>query len=106
MRVAVVRGGGIAGVVVRTELESEALAAPDAATFERLARQSGLTGPGDEAPGPAPGRGADRFLYAVTVDDGERERTARFDDETLPDPVRELIEWVDGRPESKRRIGR
>ena len=106
MKVAVVRGGGIAGVVVRTELESGALAPPDAATLEQLVRQSGLTEGGDAPPAPAPARGADRLLYAVTVDDGERQHTARFGEEALPDPVRELIEWVDERPESKRRVGR
>jgi hypothetical protein len=108
MRVSVVRGGGIAGLTSRTSLSSEALAPADAKALELRLRDAGLLGRRRAAPAPAekPPRGADQMLYAVTVDDGEEEWTGRFSDETIPDRVRELIEWVDARPESQHEVGR
>jgi hypothetical protein len=104
MKVAVVRGGGVAGLTTRTRLAAEALPEGDAKALHELVRGSGLlTKP--ETPRQPPSH-ADELLYSVTVDDGERERTLRFSDESLPDEVRSLIEWVDAHPKGERELRR
>jgi hypothetical protein len=96
MKISVVRGGGLAGVARQTTLDDADLP-PDAAAElrEKAAAARGVE-PIASAPPPTPGE----TLYEVTLSDGE-ERTARFRDMNLPDPVRQLVEWVDGRPEQK-----
>jgi hypothetical protein len=102
MKVAIARGGGVAGLTSKTRLTSEGLGADDAeALAERVHASRLLTDPEAE---PRSARGADQLLYAVTVDDGERERTHRFTEESLPEEVRSLIEWVDAHPDSERDV--
>jgi hypothetical protein len=88
VKVSIVRGGGIAGIVTRTELSSERLPEEARRRFESLAAQV--------APGTLSGAAhADELLYRVTVDDV----TATYTESTLPEPVRALIEFVRERPE-------
>src|SRR4029077_5752273 len=102
MKVAIVRGGGVVGLTSRTRLAADALPAGDAkALHERVRKARRLTMP---QPAPQPTRHADQLLYAVSVDDGERERTLHFTDESLPDEVRALIEWVDDHPKGEREV--
>lgn len=104
MKVAVVRGGGIAGVVQRTELASSALDAHDTAELQRRVRDSGVLA---AAPEPsAPARGADRLRYSVAVDEDGEQRVAHFDEESLPEGVRELIEWVGAHPQAEHEVQR
>jgi hypothetical protein len=102
MKVAVVRGGGVAGLTTRTRLAAEALPEHDAKALDERVRESRvLTRP--ETPRQPP-RHADQLLYSVTVDDGERERTLHFSEESLPEEVRSLIEWVDAHPKGEREL--
>lgn len=103
MRVAIVRGGGVAGLTSKTRLASEALDAGDAENLAERVHASRLLVEPEAQPRPA--RGADQLLYSVTVDDGERERTHRFTEESLPEGVRSLIEWVDAHPEHEHEVG-
>jgi len=105
VRVSVVRGGGLAGLVQTTTADSETLAPGDAETLRRKVEEAGFfdlpagDGPAEEGP-PA---GADRFAYAVTVEDAERAHTVRRGEPDLPDGIRALVEWlssVPGRRES------
>jgi hypothetical protein len=97
VRVAVVRGGGVAGLVTSTELDSADLAAADAdalrAAVER-ARSAHVPPTGAGMP--------DRFGYEVHVEDEGRTDTLRAR-EPVPDPVRELITLVQESPARKRR---
>jgi len=102
MKVEIVRGGGVAGLTSRTRLISETLPTADAETFEKRVRESGLlTMPEEAARRP---RHPDELLYAITVEDGDLERTLRFTDERMPEAVRSLVDWVDGRPEAESTI--
>jgi hypothetical protein len=98
MKVSVLRGGGVGGMVTRTELGSEALSPADAEALERRVREAGVLEPPDPSP-----RGSsshpDELAYELTVDDGERSRTVRVTEESMPEPVRSLIDWTDSRPE-------
>jgi hypothetical protein len=97
MKISLVRSGGVAGGIVRQTTLDDADLPPDTAAElrEKAAAARGVE-PIASAPPPTPGE----TLYEVTLSDGE-EQTARFRDMNLPDSVRKLIEWVDGRPEQK-----
>lgn len=101
MKVTIVRGGGLAGLVKRTELADGELPATAAAEFDALTRSLPAVDPGRSDPAHA-----DELSYELTVgDDSEAlPRTLRFGESTLPDSVRALIEWVDARPEQKTTI--
>ena len=96
MKVSIVRGGGLAGVARQTTLDDADLPPDAAAEFRE--KVAAARGPLDA--GPAPPSHPDEMLYELTLSDGE-EGTVRFSDMSLPDPVRQLVEWVDGRPEQK-----
>ena len=99
MKLSVVRGGGLAGLSTRTTLDRADLPPEAAAAFDEKVAAAG----GFERAGPPPSRHPDEQLYEVKLTDGE-ERTARFTDTSLPDPVRRLVEWAEGRPERKAEI--
>jgi hypothetical protein len=103
VKVTIVRGGGLAGIATRTELDGADLSDADARAF---AEAVGRAGPVMQSPEPRGRPLPDQTLYDVRVDDGGHEVRARFDDETLPDEVRRLVEWVDARPERTHRIER
>ncbi len=100
MRLEIVRGGGLAGLVSRTELDSADLPGPDAERFAELCRGAALAGPGAAAP---PGA-ADGLLYEITLEDAAGRRTARYSDVSLPAPTQALVEFVDARPERTTRV--
>jgi hypothetical protein len=102
MKVSVLRGGGIGGMLTRTELDSEALPAADAEVFERRIREAHVL----DADPPAAARPGhpDELAYEIDVDEGERRRTFRASEETTPEPLRALIEWIDSRPERDVRV--
>jgi hypothetical protein len=96
VRLEIIRGGGLAGLVSRTELDSADLPAPDAERLAALCRAAELAEPGGTSASPA---AADALLYEITLDDTAGRRTARYSDATLPPPAQALVEFVDGRPE-------
>jgi len=94
VRLEIVRGGGLAGLVSRTELDSADLPAPDAERLAALCQAADLPEPG------APSSGAaDALLYEITLEDAAGRRTARYSDATLPPQAQALVEFVDERPE-------
>jgi len=101
MRLEIVRGGGLAGLVSLTELDSADLPEADARRLDDLCRAAQL----EPLPAaPAPGA-ADALLYELTLEDtaGGR-RTARFTDATLPSSTQALVSFVDERPERKTNV--
>jgi hypothetical protein len=96
VKVSIVRGGGLAGVPLRTVLDAEWL--PPDAQAELRAGAKAVT----ETAAASGTRMPDETLYAVDVDDDDgRARTARYSELTLPEDVRRLIAFVDERPESR-----
>jgi hypothetical protein len=95
VRLEIVRGGGLAGIVSRTELDSADLPDADARRLDDLCRAAQL-----EPLAAEPARGAaDELLYELTLEDGGARRTARFTDATLPPSTQALVSFVDDRPE-------
>lgn len=99
MKVSVVRGGGIAGLSTRTELDARDLAPEDARRLRVLVSGAALSEePRDAGGQPWP----DQMSYELVVVDDVEVR-ARFTDQNLPDGTRLLIEWIDSRPERTHR---
>jgi hypothetical protein len=99
MKISVVRGGGLAGMVKRTELASDALSAEDAETLHRKVEQAGLL-ESLEAPQAEPAH-PDELTYEVTVEREGRQHTVRATESEMPEAVRALVNWTDSRPEVK-----
>ena len=100
MKVSIVRGGGLAGIVTRTEVESDALAADEEQTMREHAARLGELAlePAHEEPEP------DSLSYEITIEDnGETQQVRLFDDQ-LPEPLRALIEWATSVPEREEHI--
>ena len=98
MRVSVVRGGGLAGLVETTTADSDRLGADDAALLRRKIDEAGFFDLPGEAPRPGGAAGADRFHYAVTVEDDDRAHTVRRAEPDLPEALGALIAWVSSVP--------
>jgi hypothetical protein len=101
MKVSVVRGGGVAGMVRVSEIDSADLGGPDARALAELVDKAGVAVA--PAAGPAPAH-ADEMAYEVRVDDGGEPVVARFGESSLSDGVRELMAWVAQRPETRSRL--
>ncbi len=96
MKLTVRRGGGIAGIVARTELDADALPSPDAETFTAEVNRAGMRERPDP---PASSRRPDSQLYEISLEETAQPFSLHYTDESLPEDVRRLLAWVDGRPE-------
>lgn len=90
MRVSVVRGGGLAGLVRTTTADTDRLSPADSEKLAALVRQAGLEGAASAHDEPEP----DRFAYQVIVEDQQRHHVNGFSERSLPVPVRNLISWM------------
>ncbi|GAA2196212.1 hypothetical protein GCM10009849_00450 [Sinomonas flava] len=106
------RGGGISGIVTRTELDTAALPDPVAEDLVGEVQRAGLQDlPAPhhevrapegqrESPAPTAARQPDSQLYEIFVEGlGAAPFSARYTDESLPEQVRHLMELIDARPE-------
>ena len=100
MKLSITRGGGVAGITTRTELDAGDLEPADAEAFMARARAVDLPDPGGLA-SPQP----DETLYTVCLEDAGGRTEVHYTDGTLPEDVRELIAWADLRPERRERVG-
>lgn len=99
MKLSVKRSGGVAGFVIRTDLETDALSPEDAETLVEKIEEAGVRSMTDQArSGPAsPGD----LPVELTIEDDGEVHTVRLTDAALPDPVRSLITWADQHPAAK-----
>jgi Emfourin len=102
LKLTIIRGGGLAGLTRRTELASEALPPGESTKLHELVEGAGLLG--EAAPQKAPPAHPDEMSYEVSLEHQGRAETRRFTEQTLPDPVRSLIAWIDSRPERRQSI--
>jgi hypothetical protein len=103
LKLTIVRGGGVAGLTRQTELASETLPPPEAAKLGELIESAELLGSSGSQETPPPAH-ADETSYEVRVEQQGRTTTRRFTEQTLPEPVRLLIAWVDSRPQRRSSI--
>jgi hypothetical protein len=100
VKVAILRSGGVAGFVTRTELESASL--PEALRPEFEARLQRALDTNLPSCGSFGDVGEPR--YEISLDNGDEAITLRFDERDVPEPIRALIDWTDGRPERQTSI--
>lgn len=103
MKLTVLRGGGIAGIVARTELDARALPPPEADVFAGAVDKAGLF---DLPDSPPPASRPDAQLYEISLEGADRPVSWRCTEDSLPENVRQLLAWVDSRPERVESIER
>jgi len=89
MIIHLVRTGGFGGLRREVRVETESLPFGEREPLESLVGKAGFF----SLPGkfPRPRKGADYFLYSVTVEDGERRHTVEVPQPSLPENLRPLI---------------
>ncbi len=85
------RSGGLAGLSLRSEVDSDDLASDERQQLESLLDQAELSGP------QVPPRGADRFQYDLEVERGGSVQRATAYDGSMPPGFRALTEWLTAR---------
>jgi hypothetical protein len=100
VKVAILRSGGVAGFVTRTELESASLPEALRPEFEAQVRRALETNPHSSASF----RDDGEPLYEISLDNGDEPITLRFSERDIPEPIRALIDWTDGRSERQTSI--
>jgi hypothetical protein len=99
MKLSILRGGGLSGRTIRTEVTSDSLSPEDAkALHERVVESGVLTMPPDPPAAPAH---PDEFEYELTVDHGDGSHTVHRPQSALSPELRSLIKWADAHPESE-----
>ena len=96
MKLTIIRAGGIAGIIARTELDAKALPKSAAQAFAGEVARANLDGqPAPPAKAPTP----DAQLYEINLVRSGPTITVRYTDDSMPEDVRLLVAWVDSRPE-------
>lgn len=83
-------------------MESERLPPESARELHERVERARVFHLAEELPG-RPGQ-ADRFSYAVTVEDEDHARTVRLAEDVMPEEVRALVSWVESVPEREEGI--
>ena len=89
MIIHLVRTGGFGGMRREVRIETQSLPAAEREPLEGLVRGAGFFSLPEKFP--KPGRGADFFLYSVTVEDGRRRHTVEVAQPMVPENLRPLI---------------
>jgi hypothetical protein len=104
MRVSIVRGGGLAGLVRTVSADSAALAEADAQALRARVDEAGLL---QQAQGVTPASGAglpDATTSAVVVEEGGRRHTIPVDEAALSPALRALVDLVESVPGREERV--
>jgi hypothetical protein len=103
VKISIVRGGGLAGMVTVTSLDTHDLTGPDAAALRAKVDQAAAVQPhrrGAEATPPQP----DRFSYELTIEDRDKRQTLRVRDQDLSPELHDLITWVQKSPARRQEV--
>jgi hypothetical protein len=95
MRVRLSRTGGFGGLSQSASVDEDALEPGERDQLRRLVAEADLWSLPADLSGPAPA--ADRFRYRITAEDGGRRHEIRVREEALPDELRPLVRWLEGR---------
>jgi hypothetical protein len=91
MKVSYLQTGGIMGARRSFETNTRELPAAEQAKLLKMLEESGLT---HKSLGERLGKANDAFTYEIKLDDGQKICTARFDDVTMPERMRPLVEYL------------
>jgi emfourin len=103
MKVSVVRGGGVSGLVTVTTVDSRTLSPDDSKALSRMVEEADAFDGPDVA---ATDRAApDEFQVSVTLEDATRRRTVTAAEHDLPSRLRSLVDWVSAAPGRTEEVG-
>jgi hypothetical protein len=103
VKVSVVRGGGVSGLVTVTTVDSQTLSADDAKTLARMVDEADAFNAPDVTA--THGAGPDEFQVSVTFEDATRNRTVTAAEHDLPSRLRSLVDWVSSAPGRTEEVG-
>ncbi|MFJ1337873.1 protealysin inhibitor emfourin [Pseudomonas caricapapayae] len=89
MKVQLLVSGGFVGISKRCELDTDTLDQQEASELERLVKQSGVSISGTHLKAGA----RDVRQYKIVIDDGDQV-SVTFDDLSIPQPVGELVDFL------------
>lgn len=95
LKVSVVRGGGITGLVITTTVDSAALSGEDADMLRAKVDGAALA---DLPPTTSSPAQPDAQSYRITVEDNGQRNTIVLTERDLSPAVRSLISWVEQAP--------
>jgi hypothetical protein len=103
MKVSIVRGGGVAGLVTTTAIDSDSLSAEQARALTTQVEEAGVFDLPPQLIGEADH--PDQLTYSLTVEDVDRAHTVVMTEDALPESIRTLISWVESSPARQESIG-
>jgi Emfourin len=86
------RSGGVAGTRLNLEIETETLRPKDAKRLHELVDAASLID--QPPPRSAPPRGADRFVYRLSVEDRGRKSELETDESSVSEVLRPLLDHL------------
>ncbi len=99
MRISCKKTGGVAGLKVSVEVDSDQLSPAEARKMKELVERAGLF---DQATQPGGKATPDQFQYEVTVEDRGKKHSFVTNDATASEDMLDLIDWlVDAAGKSK-----
>jgi len=91
MRVSCKKTGGVAGLKISAEVDSEQLSSAERQEMEELAERAKLF---DQPAKPGAGSTPDQFQYEITVDDQGKRHSFVTNDATASDELLDLVDWL------------
>jgi Emfourin len=104
LRVSVVRGGGITGLVATTVLESDSLSDEDADELRKRVARVTSDVPEDSRQDRPPAR-PDEQSVLLAIDSADGRHTVRAPESELSEAQRSLIDLVTSSPQREERLG-
>jgi len=92
VRISVLRTGGVAGARREATIDTRTLDRQQSEEIHRLVRAADVAGLPE--PTISVKRGADRFHYALSIDEGGKRHDVAFEEASTPERLRPLLEAV------------
>ena len=99
MKITFRQSGGYAGLVMGSEIDTDSLAAEEAAKLKSLVEQSGIL----QAQSKQTPNSADLLYYEITIETKKGIHQVSFDDMSLPESAIPLLEYLQDRAKPLRR---
>jgi hypothetical protein len=92
MQISFERSGGFAGVILRADVDVDALSAADAKRVTQMIQDANFFDLPKRLTVPSPQ--PDRFQYKITITDKGKQKTVTTDDQTAPESLKPLIRYL------------
>ena len=85
------RSGGFAGIALKKTVDSDSLPKEKAEQVKGIISDSDFFSLSSEL---SSSRSRDKFQYKITISVEDKSNTVVFGEETMPDTVRRLVDWI------------